>query len=45
MREETRGGHWREDFPDASDAWLGHVAQRLVDGRLVSEFHPLEDAR
>jgi L-aspartate oxidase len=24
-REETRGCHWREDFPDASDAWLGHL--------------------
>jgi L-aspartate oxidase len=43
LREETRGGHWREDFPDASDAWLGHVTQRLVDGSLVAEFTPLED--
>jgi L-aspartate oxidase len=24
-REETRGCHWREDFPQASDDWLGHV--------------------
>jgi L-aspartate oxidase len=24
-RQETRGCHWREDFPAASDAWLGHV--------------------
>jgi L-aspartate oxidase len=24
-REETRGAHWREDFPVASDAWLGHL--------------------
>ncbi len=24
-REETRGAHWREDFPDAADAWLGHL--------------------
>ncbi len=24
-REETRGAHWREDFPDAVDAWRGHL--------------------
>jgi L-aspartate oxidase len=24
-REETRGCHWREDFPVASDGWLGHL--------------------
>ena len=25
-REETRGSHWREDFPDRDDArWLGHL--------------------
>jgi len=25
QREETRGAHWREDFPDASDDWRGHL--------------------
>jgi L-aspartate oxidase len=29
MRTETRGSHWREDFPDASDAWLGHLIVSL----------------
>jgi L-aspartate oxidase len=24
-REETRGAHWREDFPEADDAWRGHL--------------------
>jgi len=24
-RRETRGCHWREDFPAASAAWLGHL--------------------
>jgi L-aspartate oxidase len=38
LREETRGGHWREDFPEPRDAWLGHVTQRLDGGSLVTEF-------
>jgi L-aspartate oxidase len=25
VRGETRGCHWREDFPDAQPEWLGHV--------------------
>jgi len=29
IRTETRGSHWREDFPDASDDWLGHVVVAL----------------
>lgn len=41
LREETRGGHWREDFPDSRDAWLGHISQRLDGGRLTSEYAPL----
>lgn len=24
-RRETRGSHWREDHPEASDDWLGHL--------------------
>ena len=29
-REETRGAHWREDFPLASDAWRGHLVTTLA---------------
>jgi L-aspartate oxidase len=29
-REETRGSHWREDFPDASEAWRGHLVSVLA---------------
>ena len=33
LREETRGSHWREDFPDRDDEhWAGHVDVALVDG-------------
>ena len=28
-REETRGAHWREDHPDAEDAWRGHLVTTL----------------
>jgi L-aspartate oxidase len=40
-REETRGSHWREDFPGTDDrAWLGHVLTRL-DGHLITTYDPL----
>jgi L-aspartate oxidase len=28
-RTETRGSHWRDDFPESSDSWLGHVVVGL----------------
>ena len=32
LREETRGSHWRDDFPERDDArWAGHFD--VVDGR------------
>jgi len=45
LREETRGSHWREDFPDRDDEhWSGHVDTTLgADGRLNVEFHPTAD--
>jgi L-aspartate oxidase len=36
-REETRGAHWREDHPDADDAWRGHLVTTL-DG---TRFEPV----
>jgi L-aspartate oxidase len=30
LREETRGAHWREDFPESSDAWRGHLVTTLA---------------
>jgi L-aspartate oxidase len=32
-REETRGAHWREDFPVAADAWRGHLVTTLEGTR------------
>ncbi|MGH3332061.1 MAG: L-aspartate oxidase [Nocardioidaceae bacterium] len=33
MREETRGSHWREDFPDRDDTrWAGHIDTTMADG-------------
>ncbi len=41
MREETRGSHWREDFPGRDDEhWAGHVDVRLARGELDLSFHP-----
>lgn len=31
VREETRGGHYRTDFPQRSDLWLKRVVVRLSD--------------
>lgn len=28
FREESRGGHFREDFPQSSDEWLFHIIQQ-----------------
>ena len=40
-REETRGSHWRDDFPDRDDErFAGHFDARMVDGELALEFWP-----
>jgi L-aspartate oxidase len=42
LREETRGCHWREDFPLAADEWRGHLLARLVlDGRLTEDWEAI----
>jgi L-aspartate oxidase len=28
-RRESRGSHWREDYPDSDDEWLGHLIVAL----------------
>jgi L-aspartate oxidase len=43
-REETRGCHWREDFPEARPAWLGHLVPDLTP-QGVSETFEAADLR
>src|SRR6476469_7681811 len=39
LREETRGSHWREDFPDRDDAqWSGHFDVVMADGATTLAF-------
>jgi L-aspartate oxidase len=40
-REESRGSHWREDYPSSDDAWLVRIEEWLVDGQLHSRCAPL----
>jgi L-aspartate oxidase len=42
-REETRGSHWREDFPASSEAWRGHLVSSLGGSGLSSVFEPVLD--
>ena len=39
-REETRGSHWRADFPDASDDWRGHLVSVLDGETLTTTYEP-----
>ena len=41
LREETRGSHWREDFPERDDErWAGHCDVVASDGVIDVEFAP-----
>lgn len=41
LREETRGSHWREDFPERDDAqWAGHFDAVMSDGATWLSFEP-----
>ncbi|WP_449060507.1 L-aspartate oxidase [Planomonospora algeriensis] len=44
-REETRGSHWREDFPDRDDhRWLGHLDVTLTGEGLIMNHRPHGEA-
>ena len=40
VREETRGSHWREDFPETEARWEGHVDITMTGGRLMAAYAP-----
>ena len=45
-RRETRGSHWRSDYPDSDDgAWLGHLVTRLGDEGLTTTYQPAASSR
>ena len=43
LREESRGGHWREDFPDRDDRrWKGHLVSAMTEqGTVHTRFEEL----
>lgn len=44
LREETRGGHLRTDFPESRDRWRGRLhLRRGADGRLEVRFAKLPE--
>jgi len=44
-REETRGSHWREDFPDQLPRWSRRILQRMdIDGKWDSSFEVVEES-
>ncbi len=38
LRTETRGSHWREDFPDRDDSKAGHIDSWLSSGAVAIEW-------
>lgn len=42
LREETRGSHWREDFPDSRDQWQARLVTHMDDaGELTTVVEPV----
>ncbi|GAA2914251.1 L-aspartate oxidase [Actinoplanes cyaneus] len=42
-RRETRGCHWREDYPTAADEWRGHLLDSIArDGSMTQDFQEMQ---
>lgn len=41
LRQESRGCHFREDYPQNDPAWRGHIVISLKDGRLETAMEPI----
>ena len=45
-REESRGAHYREDFPDRDDAgWLKHTLAYQTDSGIELKYKPVAITR
>jgi L-aspartate oxidase len=44
LREETRGSHWRSDFPYAEDTWQGHLLSTLTGESLTTTFESIGES-
>jgi L-aspartate oxidase len=43
IRQETRGSHWRADFPNTSDAWQKRIIQTIdSDGQWHTEYQEVK---
>jgi L-aspartate oxidase len=44
-REETRGSHWREDFPEQLPRWSQRILQRMdIEGNWKTSFEAVEES-
>jgi L-aspartate oxidase len=44
IRQETRGSHWREDFPQTSDLWRKRIVQQMdQSGAWVTGYQGVSD--
>lgn len=41
VREESRGGHYRSDFPTEDPGWTSHIAQRVGEEPRIGSFEEI----
>ena len=43
-REESRGSHYREDFPNEEEKWLSHIHVGMLDGSpVIKHVAPIKE--